>query len=126
MSCVCSDNLASYQVFLSASSCWPYTTVPSLQAQWHLSFLAAISRSFLATRFSRGGKIQEEDSWDWRDGSVIRNTCCSCRRPGFGSQNPHGSSQPSVISVLGDPPSSGLHEYQMYMWLHTSDTHHTH
>ena len=26
----------------------------------------------------------------WRDGSVVNSTDCFCRRPGFGSQHPHG------------------------------------
>lgn len=37
------------------------------------------------------------------DGSVIKNTVCSCRKHGTGSQNPHGSSQLLVTSVPGDP-----------------------
>ena len=27
----------------------------------------------------------------WRDGSVIKGTCCSCRRPEFNSQHLHSS-----------------------------------
>jgi hypothetical protein len=33
---------------------------------------------------------------------VVRSTCCSSRRPEFSSQNPHGSSQPSVTPTRGD------------------------
>ena len=45
----------------------------------------------------------------WRDGSVIKNTGCSCRGPRFSSQHPHGGSQPSVTPAPGNlMPSSGL------------------
>lgn len=37
----------------------------------------------------------------WKDGLVIKNTCCSCRRPEFSSQYPHGCSQLLVTLVLG-------------------------
>lgn len=30
--------------------------------------------------------------WRWRDGSVINNSCFSCRKPGFNSQHPHSGS----------------------------------
>jgi hypothetical protein len=33
----------------------------------------------------------------WRDGSVVKSTGCSSRGPEFKSQQPHGSSQPSVV-----------------------------
>jgi len=46
---------------------------------------------------------------DWRDGSVVRNTVCSSRGPEFNSQHPHGSSQPSVTPLPGDP--TPLHRY---------------
>ena len=35
-----------------------------------------------------------------RDGSVIKNTSCSCRGSGFGSQDLHGGSELSVSLVL--------------------------
>ena len=37
----------------------------------------------------------------WRDGSVVRSTDCSSRGPEFNSQQPHGSSQPSVMGSDG-------------------------
>jgi hypothetical protein len=33
----------------------------------------------------------------WRDGSVVKSTDCSSESPEFKSQQPHGSSQPSVM-----------------------------
>jgi hypothetical protein len=33
----------------------------------------------------------------WRDGSEVKSTDCSCGGPEFNSQQPHGSSQPSVM-----------------------------
>jgi hypothetical protein len=33
----------------------------------------------------------------WRDGSAVKSTDCSSRGPEFNSQQPHGSSQPSVM-----------------------------
>ena len=35
----------------------------------------------------------------WRDGSVVKNSCCSCRGPGFGPQ--HRGSQASATPVSG-------------------------
>lgn len=50
--------------------------------------------------------------WSWSDGSVLKITFCSCRRPKLGSQYPHGSSQHFVTPFPGDStPSSGLQEY---------------
>jgi hypothetical protein len=41
---------------------------------------------------------------------VVHSTSCSVREPMFGSQHPHGPSQPSVTPFPGDPvPSSGLY-----------------
>lgn len=50
----------------------------------------------------------------WRDGSVIKNICCSSRGTEFNSQYPHDGSQPSIISVPRDlTPFSNLHGYQV-------------
>ena len=35
--------------------------------------------------------------WSWRDGSVVKSTDCFSRGPEFNSQQPHDSSQPSVM-----------------------------
>lgn len=41
-----------------------------------------------------------------------KRTCCSSRRPTFGSQHPHGCSQLSMTPVLGNlRPSFGPHRY---------------
>jgi hypothetical protein len=37
-----------------------------------------------------------------RDGSVVKSTSCTSRRPGFYSWGPHGSSQTSVTPVSGN------------------------
>jgi hypothetical protein len=34
----------------------------------------------------------------WREGSVVKSINCSSRGPEFNSQQPHGGSQPSVMS----------------------------
>jgi len=39
----------------------------------------------------------------WRDGSVVKSPGSSSRGPGLDPQNLHGSSQPSMIPVPGDP-----------------------
>jgi hypothetical protein len=49
----------------------------------YISFLI-VSRSI----FSREG---------WKDGSVVKSTDCPSKGPEFKSQQPHGSSQPSVM-----------------------------
>lgn len=45
----------------------------------------------------------------WKDGSMVNNTGCSSKAPGFGFQHSHGRSQTSVAPVSGDPmPCSRL------------------
>jgi hypothetical protein len=34
--------------------------------------------------------------WGWWDGSAVKSTDCSSKGPEFGSQQPHGGSQPSL------------------------------
>lgn len=47
-----------------------------------------------------------------RDGSVVENTVCFSRRPGFDSQHSHRS-----LPVPGDPlPSSSFQRHQVYSW----------
>jgi hypothetical protein len=36
----------------------------------------------------------------WRDGSAVKTTDCSSKGPEFKSQQPHGGSQPSVMSEI--------------------------
>jgi hypothetical protein len=46
----------------------------------------------------------------WGEGSGVKDTCYSCRRPRFDSQHPQSGSHPSVIPVPGAlTPSSGRH-----------------
>ena len=55
----------------------------------------------------------------WRDGPVVRNSGYSYRGPVSNSQHPHGDSQLSVTSVLGNPMASKdircTHGTQTYM-----------
>ena len=47
-----------------------------------------------------------------RGGSAVKHTRYSSSGPRFGSKHPHGSSQPPITPVPGDPmPSSGLLEH---------------
>lgn len=49
----------------------------------------------------------------WRNGFMVKVTCCSCWGSGFSSQNPHDGSQPSLTQVPTDlTPSYGLSKYQ--------------
>ena len=51
----------------------------------------------------------------WRDGSVVKTTGCSSRRPKFCAQHPHGGPQMLVTPVPEDLiPSSGLCVHQAY------------
>ena len=53
---------------------------------------------------------------DWRDSSAVKNTDCSFRGPGFNSQHPHDSSQPSITPVPRDlMPSCGLPQHCTHM-----------
>jgi hypothetical protein len=40
---------------------------------------------------------QENQIWDWSDGSMVKSTDCSSKGPEFNSQQPRGGSQPSVM-----------------------------
>lgn len=60
--------------------------------------------------------------------SGILSAGCSCWRPGFGSQHPHGGPKPSVTPATGDPtPYPGLHGHcthsiNTYIWAKHSHT----
>jgi hypothetical protein len=41
--------------------------------------------------------VKNETSWDWRDGSEVKNIECSSRGHAFNPQQPHGGSQPTVM-----------------------------
>lgn len=41
-------------------------------------------------------KINKHYIRGWRDGSGVKSSCCSSRRPKMDPQHPHGSSQPSL------------------------------
>lgn len=54
-----------------------------------------------------------------KDGSVVKNVCCSSRGPGFGASTLSGGSEPPVISASGVPvPSPGLQGH-----MHSYSTH---
>lgn len=42
----------------------------------------------------------------WGDGSVLTSICCSCKRPGFGSQHLENGLQPAVSPAVGDSVTS--------------------
>jgi hypothetical protein len=66
---------------------------------------------------------KEKAKRELRDGSVVKGSCRSCRRPRFSSQCPHGGSQLFVPPVPEDlAPSSGLCAYQAHM-CYTTLTH---
>jgi len=62
--------------------------------------------------------------WGWRGGLVVKSTCCSCRALRLGSQHSHGSSEPSVTPVPGNPmPFSELkngHTCKKKAFIHTN------
>lgn len=65
-------------------------------------------------------------AWEvWGDGSAVKSTCYSSRGPGFGSQNPHKGSQPSITPVPEDRLSSSALLYEANVWclLHRQQTH---
>ena len=62
---------------------------------------------FAAVTLTRLKATRHQDFWGGcRDGSVVKSTDCSSRGPGFNSQQPHGSLQPSVTPVPSNPTSS--------------------
>jgi hypothetical protein len=46
----------------------------------------------------KGEGEQNTESLGWRDGSAFKSTECSSEGPEFKSQQPHGVSQPSIMS----------------------------
>jgi hypothetical protein len=48
------------------------------------------------------------EAGDWRDGSVVRSTCCSCRGPRFSSQQPQGGYQTVTLVPKASAFSSAL------------------
>lgn len=60
----------------------------------------------------------------WRDDLSVKNIGCSGRDPGFDSQQPHSSTQPSLTSVLRRDlmPSSDFHGHQTCSDIHTDKT----
>ena len=60
----------------------------------------------------------KQNLWSQTDGSAIKITYCSYEGPDFGSQPPHGGSQPPVTPVPGGSSTFGL-----YGCLHEHITH---
>lgn len=57
------------------------------------------------------------NNWDWRDGSVVKNACCSYKGPRFGAHQPHIGSQPSLSPVPGHlMSSSDIRGHQAHTW----------
>lgn len=62
-----------------------------------------------------GGLNMGED-WEWRDGSVLKNSGDSCRELGFDDWYPHSLSQPSVNPVPVDPSPFHLRRHKPWTW----------
>lgn len=56
----------------------------------------------------------------WRDDSMDKSSCYSCKEPRLCSQHPHGGSQPAVVPDAGSPVSaSDHHMHQTPPWCST-------
>lgn len=53
---------------------------------------------------------------------MLKGTCCSCRKLGFGSQCPHGGSQQSLTLIPGDPTPSPDSTDTACPYIHASKT----
>ena len=60
-----------------------------------------IHRLFLAFNFHKSKGNEKQNSWGWRDGSMVSNTFIPCSGPKFYSQHPHGCSQQSKTLFPG-------------------------
>lgn len=54
------------------------------------------------------GRKYKSKAWHWRHGSVVRNACCSRRRPVLDSQHPHCGSLLPITPVPGDPTGTSM------------------
>ena len=70
---------------------------------------------FMAANFKSAAPVKKSEDQCWRDGSVVKSKDYS-RGPGFKSQHPKGSSQPSLTPVPGTLTSSGLQKHQIHVW----------
>lgn len=82
-------------------------TIPVMHLLAQVHFVHSLNRCLVVL-------YKESISWDRRDGSTLRDTCCFCRGLEFSSQHPQSSSQPPVTP--GDPmPFSDFHgHYNAY------------
>lgn len=105
---------------IGATSSWGQTDpVPQLLNTFHFTtvLLHYISLFFFFNLKNYG--------WDWREGSAVKNNCCSFRRPSFCSQYPDGGSQPSLSPGPGDltsllaSVSTNTHGAHACMWANT-------
>lgn len=55
----------------------------------HRNFLYFALGKHQATTNNVDFPIREQRIWGWRDGSLVKITCCSSRRLEFRSQHPH-------------------------------------
>lgn len=95
----------------------PYMQTLTLVKTSH-NFLLAIKHSIHYFDLSRGNE------WSQRDGSAVKRICCSCRDPGFDSQD---ALQPPVIPASGNLTSSfGLHRCCAHMVIYTLMQTHMH
>lgn len=69
--------------------------------------------SKLKARLAYTAKLYLKTNRGWRGGSVVKITC-SCGRPRFGPQHPHGDSQPCINSSSRGHPLLQKHQHTQY------------
>lgn len=100
--------------FLALSSL-QHDRVPGAMADRCPCFIRCRALDTTSSHLSLGGT----SSFFVNNYSTVNNTCCSCRGLGFGSQNPHGSSYPSLIPAPGErTPSHTVHIHRDKTLIH--------
>jgi hypothetical protein len=96
--------------FLSSKPAWSIEWVPR-QPGLHRETLSRKKKKRKKER-KRKKLLTENKNRGWRDGTVVKSTGFSFRKPRFNSQHSHGSSKPSLTRGWGDlTPSSDFPEH---------------
>ena len=74
--------------------------------------LEAIMGYIVSSRIARA--TQKDLVWGWRDGSAVKSKGCSLRGHEFNFQQPHGSSQ---TSIMGSDIFPGVHEDSVLIYI---------
>ena len=83
-----------FNLFISLNMVAPFHfPVSPFLFRWHIFYFP------LLTLFLFIIDLHKSDHGGWRDGSAVKITDCSSRRPKFNSQHPRGSSQLSATSI---------------------------